>query len=482
MNPAEKLLHNHELKVEQLQHDLQAWRDATECKCANEAGRKLKEQAARIRELERLLNADYIEATQTTGVPVKSPEQTTGVVSPSQAEISDACQRFSRKLMGHQVTWPDSWCAEFWRGAVTWIIDYIEATQQSGQRESQPATDAEWKTPDTEPEDGESIWIEVQAFNRHVDYAVVFRDVDGLRVRRFEQDVQFCDGWPATDVLTWRRCDVPDPDVERATETVLRWAWQDDLAPSHIHDAAALALDEPSLAHGCYSPSQPEPAAEPEVEPMPEAFREFCDTLHPTWRDEDYVTEWKCRTGMTWRAAIASRDAEVAEFREQLRDFDRMRGERDIYKREVDELKASKPEPQDVRPHEDMRYHDQFQCSPAQYHAVVDRLWEALGLQDAPVQDVDVFTQAVEAINERDELKAEPQDGCVYDGDAIKVFKGPWGEVFLFRSQTTGNWTVAVGARFTNPLKRAEAIARARELAGLEVKPPPISRQSPKKS
>ena len=33
---------------------------------------------------------------------------------------------------------------------------------------------------------------------------------------------------------------------------VAEWAWSNGVFPSEVHDAAALALDRPSLAHGSY--------------------------------------------------------------------------------------------------------------------------------------------------------------------------------------------------------------------------------------
>lgn len=40
----------------------------------------------------------------------------------------------------------------------------------------------------------------------------------------------------------------------RAFLYVARWAWMERDTPPDIHDAAALALDVPSLAHGFYTP------------------------------------------------------------------------------------------------------------------------------------------------------------------------------------------------------------------------------------
>ncbi len=40
-----------------------------------------------------------------------------------------------------------------------------------------------------------------------------------------------------------------------------------------------------------------------------------------------------------------------------------------------------------------------FDCTPRQYHARVDKLWEALGLTE--VQDEDVFTLAARALHDR---------------------------------------------------------------------------------
>ena len=43
-------------------------------------------------------------------------------------------------------------------------------------------------------------------------------------------------------------------------------------------------------------------------------------------------------------------------------------------------------------------YHDDFGCSPAQYHAGLDKLWKALRLTET--QDEDVFTLAAKRIEE----------------------------------------------------------------------------------
>ena len=41
-----------------------------------------------------------------------------------------------------------------------------------------------------------------------------------------------------------------------AFRVVAEWAWTNSIVPSEIHDAAAFALDRPSLAHGFYKPSK----------------------------------------------------------------------------------------------------------------------------------------------------------------------------------------------------------------------------------
>ncbi|MCP4299845.1 MAG: hypothetical protein GY783_04625 [Gammaproteobacteria bacterium] len=45
------------------------------------------------------------------------------------------------------------------------------------------------------------------------------------------------------------------PQRLEAFRFVAEWAWSNGVFPSEIHDAAALALDRPSLAHGYYSNS-----------------------------------------------------------------------------------------------------------------------------------------------------------------------------------------------------------------------------------
>ncbi len=73
-----------------------------------------------------------------------------------------------------------------------------------------------WHTPEDKPDDGDSIWVEVlehDGKHTHIDYAVVWLDVDGLRIRRFEQNSRlFCQPWPPDDVLRWCRCEMPQVD------------------------------------------------------------------------------------------------------------------------------------------------------------------------------------------------------------------------------------------------------------------------------
>lgn len=53
--------------------------------------------------------------------------------------------------------------------------------------------------------------------------------------------------------------EIKDNQVSRqrsdAFRAVAEWAWKSRVVPSEIHDAAAFALDRPSLAHGVYTPS-----------------------------------------------------------------------------------------------------------------------------------------------------------------------------------------------------------------------------------
>ena len=62
------------------------------------------------------------------------------------------------------------------------------------------------------PGDGESIWLEVLEWdqqNYHVDYAVVFYDVDGVVVKRFEKSEY--EIWPPSDASAWMPCSMPKP-------------------------------------------------------------------------------------------------------------------------------------------------------------------------------------------------------------------------------------------------------------------------------
>jgi hypothetical protein len=63
----------------------------------------------------------------------------------------------------------------------------------------------DWKPTTETPPDGESIWIFVREYDgvsRHVDYAVAFYDVDGVHVKRSENDED--ETWPPNDVTHWR--------------------------------------------------------------------------------------------------------------------------------------------------------------------------------------------------------------------------------------------------------------------------------------
>jgi len=48
---------------------------------------------------------------------------------------------------------------------------------------------------------------------------------------------------------------VPTPKQLEAFRYVAEWAWLNRIVPPEIHDAAAFALDQASLAHGFYSPA-----------------------------------------------------------------------------------------------------------------------------------------------------------------------------------------------------------------------------------
>lgn len=75
---------------------------------------------------------------------------------------------------------------------------------------------------------------------------------------------------------------------------------------------------------------------------------------------------------------------------------------------------------------------DHFDLSPQQYHAGLDRLWNALAV-NGPLDD-DVFTQAAIAIRERDHLRTqltlqkEVADNqtwwCVELRNALRVIRG----------------------------------------------------------
>jgi hypothetical protein len=68
-----------------------------------------------------------------------------------------------------------------------------------------------WRRMDEMPDDGDSIWIAVLEWNgnhTHVDYAVAYTDVDGMRVKRYEQRDE--EPWPPKDGLAWMPCEMPD--------------------------------------------------------------------------------------------------------------------------------------------------------------------------------------------------------------------------------------------------------------------------------
>lgn len=69
----------------------------------------------------------------------------------------------------------------------------------------------EWFHPSQRPEDGDSIWVAVREHDGitvHVDYAVVFVDVDGLIVQRYE--TREYEHWPPANMVAWRLCEVPE--------------------------------------------------------------------------------------------------------------------------------------------------------------------------------------------------------------------------------------------------------------------------------
>ena len=58
-------------------------------------------------------------------------------------------------------------------------------------------------------------------------------------------------------------------------------------------------------------------------------------------------------------------------------------------------------------------YHNEFGCSPAQYHGVIDRLWKVL--DKAGLQDKDVFTQCEEKIKELEEENKQLREEIILD-------------------------------------------------------------------
>lgn len=68
-----------------------------------------------------------------------------------------------------------------------------------------------WKRTTETPGDGDSIWVAVLEWdgkNTHVDYAVTYLDVDGLRIKRSEEREE--EAWPPQEVLAWMPCEMPD--------------------------------------------------------------------------------------------------------------------------------------------------------------------------------------------------------------------------------------------------------------------------------
>lgn len=68
-----------------------------------------------------------------------------------------------------------------------------------------------WRRIQEVPDNGESIWIAVLEWDgkhTHVDYAVAYLDVDGMRVKRYEEKDE--EAWPPKDGLAWQPCEMPD--------------------------------------------------------------------------------------------------------------------------------------------------------------------------------------------------------------------------------------------------------------------------------
>lgn len=59
---------------------------------------------------------------------------------------------------------------------------------------------------------------------------------------------------------------LPTPRQLEAFRFVAQWAWENIEVPPEIHDAAAMGLDMPSLAHGFYTPTQPTNDPSPAVQ------------------------------------------------------------------------------------------------------------------------------------------------------------------------------------------------------------------------
>lgn len=60
------------------------------------------------------------------------------------------------------------------------------------------------------PDDGESLWIAVLEWDgkhTHVEYAEAYLDIDGMRVKRYEQEDD--EPWPPKDGLAWQPCEIP---------------------------------------------------------------------------------------------------------------------------------------------------------------------------------------------------------------------------------------------------------------------------------
>jgi hypothetical protein len=78
-----------------------------------------------------------------------------------------------------------------------------------------------WREMSELPCDGDSVWLVIREWdqkNYHVDYAIVFFDVDGPIVKRYESDEY--KHWPPNEAIAWMECSMPSvpPGTQRRLE------------------------------------------------------------------------------------------------------------------------------------------------------------------------------------------------------------------------------------------------------------------------